>query len=125
MLTNGGIFSVSSPAENRVRTRQSGHSEKNEPSGPFTSSATFGVTAALPRVFPCGRSTKFSETSGGTDTADRPTRDWAGDEVEKHCGRWGWEKAGVKKAGKALCLREVREKCLKQVWGMAHDMVPD
>lgn len=67
--------------------------------------------------------TKLSETSGGIETAALPIRDCAGDEVEKHCGRWGREKAGVKKVGKALWPREFRARGLKQAAGTAHDMV--
>lgn len=65
---------------------------------------------------------KFSETSGGTEIAAAPTRDCAGAVVEKHCVRWGRENAGVRNVGKAPCLNEVRENCLKQLWGMEDDM---
>lgn len=64
----------------------------------------------------------MSETSGGTDMAALPTRDCEGEVVEKHCGRWEWKREGVKRVCRPFARNGVREKCLKQAWGMEEDM---
>jgi hypothetical protein len=93
------------------------------PSGPFTWTATLGISfAALPRDCVCGRSIKFRDTSGGIDIGAPPTRDCAGDVVEKHCARSGCERAGTRNEGTALFRRGSRISCLKQLRDSAHDM---
>lgn len=92
------------------------------PSGPFTWTAVLGISFAdLPRVCACGRSIKFRDTSGGIDIGAPPTRDCAGDVVEKRA-RSGCEKAGTRNEGTALFRRGSRISCLKQLRDTAHDM---
>lgn len=63
----------------------------------------------------------LNDTSGGMESAAPPTRDCAGDVVEKHCVRG--EKAGARKMGREPRWKGSRRSWRAQRWGMEHDMV--
>lgn len=65
----------------------------------------------------------FSETSGGIDIGAPPTRDCAGEVVEKHCAHRGCENAGTRKAGSDVFRTGSRRSCLKQLRDTAQDIV--
>ena len=57
------------------------------PLGPLIWAANLGTSFPRARESDLGRSTRFNDTSGGTEMAAPPTRDCIGEVVEKHCAR--------------------------------------
>lgn len=89
------------------------------PLGPLISAAYLGISFPRVRTRDLGRSTSLNDTSGGMEIAAPPTRDCAGDVVEKARG----ENAGARKMGNELRWEASRSSCRAQRWGIEADMV--
>lgn len=77
--------------------------------------AIVGVSFPLVRDKDLGRSMRLNDTSGGMEMAAPPTRDRAGEVVEKHCARSG-EKVDVRNRGTESRLKDSRRSCRAQRW---------
>lgn len=91
------------------------------PLGPLISAINLGISFPRVRDRVAGISMSLNDTSGGMESAAPPTRDCAGDVVEKHCVRG--EKAGARKMGREPRWKGSRRSWRAQRWGMEHDMV--